>query len=80
MYKRQKKNIGGIVIGLLIQITMTARGRLAPIIKHMNIVINVWIGRGIKAQNIPMPTARDIEFLLRWNRFGWSKKGCSHLG
>jgi hypothetical protein len=52
-----RKNIGGMVRGLLIQIIIIARGRFAPSQKHIAIANKVWIGSGINAQKIPINTA-----------------------
>jgi hypothetical protein len=30
----------------------------------------VWPGRGIKAQKIPIKTARDTEWRFRWSKLG----------
>jgi hypothetical protein len=53
--------MGGMVIGLLIQIAIRPMGRFAPSQKHMAAAIRVWMGNGIKAQKIPTKTARETE-------------------
>ena len=54
-----------MVKGLLIQITVSASGRFAPIARDKNTVAIVWIVSGIKAQKIPIPKANDTEFRFK---------------
>jgi hypothetical protein len=58
------KNIGGMVIGLLIQIKIIPMGKLAPNQQHKATAINVCPGRGKKAQKMPIAQAKDTECLL----------------
>jgi len=57
--------MGGMVKGLLIQMTVSASGRFAPIARDKNTVAIVWIGSGMKAQKIPIPKANDTEFRFK---------------
>jgi uncharacterized protein YqgV (UPF0045/DUF77 family) len=53
--------MGGMVIGLLIQIRIMPMGKLAPSQKHINAASSVCPGNGIKAQKTPTKTARETE-------------------
>ena len=70
--------MGGMVIGLLIQIMSMAKGRLAPIQKHRARTSRLCIGNGIKAQKIPTKTANETECRLRCSRFGSCGNDRSH--